>query len=508
METNTLNVKSPSVGGYISSEQIDFLTIIQCNSKEELIEFIKNCDQINQIDNIVDEANSLEDLESAKRFVFKAYQDTMVYHEQSKEESRLRRFEYLGVTPEEMKNIIIQKSQDTGKLEASGINSDLDIDKILELNHHFISEERDQNKSTDLYDELVTLNNALGNFSTVLVGSGKIYNVVNKNSLNKRYDFYHAKRDLDFAYRNGKQVRYHSLLVKDDASKLFEKKSKEEILDIIREYVKASIDFINEYNSTHKININGKEEPVIKEVDLFNEMVSFREDINGNYYNIWKSRYDISMTELMSAFEYALEHKPEGVSYLYNEPLLENDKRRKKVLDVLEEIDTLMPGLIDTLGSQMHINVTIDDSKIDRCFNDFKNLQEEKGKKIQITEFDMSLSESDAQKVFGETPQATLDHVYSLKKEHINSISNIISNSGVVLSGVSYWSLTDGIDCNLERLRGEVLRGEIAGINDPNVIITACGGLIPTHKKLIKKYELYQEVNNSEQSNTKSGMHM
>ncbi len=317
MDNYSLNVDSPIKGGYFSSEQIDLLSIIQCQSIDELIKFVANCDQINHINGIFESINGL-DLETAKRSVFKAYQNTMVYHDQGLDASRMNRFNYLGIDSEEELMSVIDKSHPRSQ-------------EILSLNHHFISEEWDQTKSIS-YEEMETLNSQLPLFNSMLIGSGKIYKVINKyetNSENK-FDFYFAKRDLDFAYKNGKQVRFHSLLVKDDG-KIFNGKSKEEIIDIIKDYVKQSIDFINEYNSNHKVIINGKEEPVINAVDLFNEIVSFDKNEQGEYYNIWEQKYGISMPELMSCFEYALENKPNNVSYLYNEPFLENDQRRQKV---------------------------------------------------------------------------------------------------------------------------------------------------------------------------------
>ena len=105
--------------------------------------------------------------------------------------------------------------------------------------------------------------------------------------------------------------------------------------------------------------------------------------------------------------------------------------------------------------------------------------------KLQITEFDMSLGKREVPRVFGPEANISLEQVYQEKGNRISQISNIINESGVNLSGVSYWSLTDGIDCNLERLRDNELKKE-----DPLTrvqIPTACGGLIPTHKKYIKK---------------------
>ena len=484
METYSLNIESPITGGYFSSEQIDLLSIIQCKSIDELNIFIANCDQINHVKGIFESISGL-DLDTAKRKIFKNYQDTTVKHDEGLEASRKNRFNYLGITSEEELMSVIDKTHPRSE-------------EILSLNHHFISEEWDQTKSIS-YEEMEILNSQLSSFNNMLIGSGKIYKVINKYDTDKKtkYDFYFAKRDLDFAYKNGKQVRFHSLLVKYDG-KIFNGKSKEEIMNIIKEYVKQSIDFINDYNSSHKVIINGKEEPMINAIDLFNEIVSFDKNEQGEYFNIWEQKYGISMPELMSCFDYALQNKPTGVSYLYNEPFLENDERRKKVLETLSGIDSLRPGLIDTLGSQMHITITQDIGSIERCFADFKKLQEATGKKIQITEFDMSLGKNDVQRVFGPNADVALEQVYDAKSKRISEISNVINSSGVKLSGVSYWSLTDGIDCNLERLRSNALANH--QISNVEQIPTACGGLFPTHKEIIKKKELNQMLDDKPKS--------
>lgn len=495
MDKYDLKVNSDNVGGYFSSEQIDLLSIIQCNNKNQLVNYVMNCDQIKHLysDFKLDRLRMV-DLEQAKRIVFKDYQDSMVLHDSNVNDSIENRLKNIGIREQDF-NIIKKALKDRNisfiKQFVQKNYADK-IDDILSLNHHFVSEERDQAKDTLLYDELSLLNSQLSYFNTMLIGSGKIYSVVNEfydvNEPDKRFDFYKAKRDLDFAYNNGKQVRFHSLLVKEDASHLFEGKSKEEVLNIIRSYVKECIDFIIAYNKTHKIVVNGKEVPVIKAIDLFNEIVSFEKNNKGHYYNIWEEKYGISMPELIEAFEYAKQYKPDDVDYLYNEPFLENDERRKKVLEVLQAIESLKPGLIDTLGSQMHITMTIPEENIRRCFNDLKKFQEVSGKKIQITEFDMSLGSQEILRVFGSKPDVSLEQVYDYKKEKVDMISNIINNSGVLLDGISYWSLTDEIDCNLERIRTKFLQQGSISVKEQ--IPTACGGLIPTHSRLIKKNKI------------------
>ena len=500
MDVNNLQVNTNIVGGYFSAEQIDLLSIIQCKDNNELIDFIIHCDQIKHNYSKEDLKKMIAmPLDDFKRLVFKSYQDTMVLHDADKKVNIDNKLRHCGIQENDIeiiKNAVSNNSPEIMSWLREFIKNKYpnNYEEIFDMSHHFVSTERDQLKSEDLYEEMVLLNNNLGSFNSMLIGSGKIYNVVNdlydKSNPDKKFDFYFAKRDLDFAYRNGKQVRYHSLLVKDGMDNLFAGKSKEEILEIIKDYVKESIDFINDYNLNHRLNINGQDVPVINAVDLFNEIVSFEKNVNGEYFNIWESKYGITMDELLPAFDYALQNKPKGVNFLYNEPFLENDERRKKVLEVLDEIDFKRPGLIDTLGSQMHITIGEDENKIRSCFEDFRILQERTGKHIQITEFDMSLGRTQIPRVFGNNPEVTLDQVYEYKHQKIGEISSVINESGVHLDGISYWSLTDGIDCNLERVRSNYLAD--GSITDIHQIPTACGGLFPTHKKLIKKQKFSQ----------------
>ena len=474
MNMNNLQVNTNIVGGYFSSEQIDLLSIIQCQTKDELIDFANKCNQLNN--NYSEEVMPFTDL---KKKIFIDYQNTMVSHKASIDEEITNHLKHCGLNEMDVsivKNVLFDNHYDIMPWLNAFVKNlyPENYKEIINKSLRFVSRERDQIKDQNMYDEIILLNNNLDKFNSILISSGKIGEVI--NPVTSEFDFYHAKRDLDFAYKNGKQVRYHSLLVKEGYERIFAGKTKEQILDILKSYVKESIDFIANYN---KENNN-----IIKAVDLFNEIVSFNKNAEGNYYNIWEDKYGITIDDILSSFEYAYQNKPDGVSFLYNEPFLEDDLRRKKVLEILSEIDTKYPGLIDTLGSQMHITIGEEEARIKRCYDDFKNLQETTGKKIQITEFDLSIGRNQISPIFGNNPTVSLEQVYEYKLYKIRSISDIINKSGVNLDGITYWSLTDGVDCNLERLRSEL------NMNIP----TACGGLFPTHKRIIKDQNSLEKI--------------
>ena len=163
-------------------------------------------------------------------------------------------------------------------------------------------------------------------------------------------------------------IRYHTLLDKQTRNENLRGRPKDEVLGELQEYVQKSIDFVAKYNENHKINGKG----VISSVDLFNEIVSFEDP----YRNMWEELYGISTEELVSVFQYALENKPDGVTYVYNEPFLENPERRQVVIEQLSEINELAPGLIDTIGNQMHIEMTQNLDDIRHCFGDLKKLEQ------------------------------------------------------------------------------------------------------------------------------------
>ena len=227
---------------------------------------------------------------------------------------------------------------------------------------------------------------------------------------------------------------------------------KEEVLKELQEYVKHSIDFISKYNEEHKINGKG----VITSVDLFNEIISF----DPPYRNMWEELHGVSNEELARIFQYALDNKPEGITYVYNEPFLENSERRQAVLKQLEQINSLCPGLIDTIGTQMHIEMSQNPEDVKRCFEDLK----QEGVNIQITEFDMCLperfmfdengkvrSESEILDFINKKTGIRIGSITELKEMRMDKISRAIEETGVSLEGITYWSISDTLDHNLER---------------------------------------------------------
>lgn len=466
MQEFLLKLESPINGIYLNSETIELLSIIQCKNIEELKDFVINCSQLNISKEDLTSWND-NDIEHIKRNLVEQYKSTLVSMEQSIKDRRSileLALKHSGITADEVDSYISVFQNDgyegiKEKLKAEHLET---YDSFTEKAHRFIGTERDQMTSIT-YEELSGINDILCSHNTILIGAGRYYNVTKKMYDEhipnmEKYDFYYAQRGLDFCYKNGMYARYHTLLDKQTMEEHLIGKPKEYVLRELQEYVKKSIDFISKYNEKYKINGKG----AICSVDLFNEIVSFDEP----YRNMWQELYGISAEELVNVFQYALENKPDGVTYVYNEPFLENSERRQVVIEQLSRINELAPGLIDTIGTQMHIEMTQNIDEIRNCFEELKKL-EQLGIGTQITEFDMCLPE---RFMFGENGKIrseqelvelinskisksgiTIGSIAELKLMRMNEISKTIGETGIQLDGITYWSISDTLDHNLER---------------------------------------------------------
>ena len=466
MQEFPLNLESTINGIYLNTETIELLSIIQCKNIEELKDFAINCSQLSISEEDLTSWND-NDIEHIKRNLVEQYKSTLVPMEQSIKDRRSvleLALKHSGITYDEV-DLYISVFQNDGY---EGIKKKLkeehpeSYDIFTEKAHRFIGIEREQMKSIT-YEELSGLNDILSKYNTILIGAGRYYDVTKKMYdeqilYMKKYDFYYAQRGLNFCYKNGMYARYHTLLDKQTMEEHLIGKQKKDVLGELQEYVKKSIDFISKYNDEHKINGKG----VICSVDLFNEIISFDEP----YRNMWQELYGISNEELVSIFQYALENKPDGVTYVYNEPFLENHERRQVVIEQLSRIHELDPGLIDTIGTQMHIEMTQNIDDIRHCFEDLKKL-EQLGIGTQITEFDMCLPErfmfDENGRILSEQELVelinskmsrrgiTIGSIAEFKSMRINEISKTIEGTGIQLDGITYWSISDTLDHNLER---------------------------------------------------------
>ena len=493
MQEFSLGLESQIDGVYLSCETIDLLNIIQSKDIDELKQRVEKCSQLDISIEDMQEWNN-DNLEQIKKDIVEKYKDTFISMEESiksKEDVLMSVLLHSGINEIEIDSYMLTFKTNgyQGIIEKLKNEHFESYNEFSKKAHEFIASERDQIKSVT-YEELTQINDNLSNHNTILIASGRYYDVT-KRTYDKeipqmeKYDFYHQKNGLDFCFNNGMYARYHTLLDKQTMEEKLRSKSKEEVLNELRAFIKESIDFINDYNKTHKIDGKG----VINSVDLCNEMISFDEP----YKNMWKEIYGITNEDLFGnaekgiegVFSYAVKNKPEGVTYVYNEPFLENEERRKVVLEQLKEMNSLCPNLIDTIGTQMHITMKQDINDIKKCFEDLKNT----GLNAQITEFDMCMpeefmfdgegkvrTEEEIVELINQKSGGKFQSVSELKNVLIKRITDAIQSTGIELEGVTYWSINDTLDHNLERTnRSTIENGLSRGIAN-----TRYSGLYPS----------------------------
>lgn len=462
MQKFSLELEAQINGIYLNTETIELLSIIQCKKIDELKDFAINCPQLSISEedlNNWDESN----IEDIKKDFVGQYQNSLVSMKEGIKsfKSVIKSIlQHSGIDDKEVDSYISVFQSDGYE----GIKQKLKVEypeiytTFTEKTHRFIGLERDQMKSVT-YEELSGINDILSNHNTILIATGCYCDIADKMYDEqiqgmKKYDFDFLQRSLDFCHKNGMYVRYHALLDKHTLQDMVGK-NKEEVIKELEEYVRQSIDFISKYNEKHTIDGKG----TIISIDLFNEIISFDEP----YKNIWEESFGISTEELMEVFQYALDNKPDEITYVYNEPFLENPQRRQAVIEQLSQINKFAPGLIDTIGTQMHIDMTQNIDDIKQSFEDFKRL-ENLGIGTQITEFDMCLpekfmfdengkirSEKDLVELINGNSDFTVESIVEFKKMKISEISKAIEETGIHLDGITYWSISDTLDHNLER---------------------------------------------------------
>lgn len=183
MQEFSLKLESPINGIYLNSETIELLSIIQCKNIEELKDFAINCSQLTISEEDLTSWDD-NDIENIKRELVEQYKSSLVSMEQSIKDRRSileLALKHSGITADEV-DTYISAFQDYGY---EGIKKKLkeeypeSYDIFTEKAHRFIGTERDQMKGVT-YEELSSINNILSNHNTILIGTGRYYNVTKK----------------------------------------------------------------------------------------------------------------------------------------------------------------------------------------------------------------------------------------------------------------------------------------------------------------------------------------
>lgn len=437
-----LNISSPTKTLYLGQTQIDLIGITQLASPDELESFIKDCAEFSYTTREIERLK--ETFPESKRTIFTDYCSKIPSTKTPTERSYLVRRnievpELDEAEVDEIMNLYYRGYQNLA-IERLGKQNKKALQAIRDNFFRRQTADYDDVKYTT-YEEMENLGKKLSDFNCLLITSGKYSCVKN----DEEFDSYHVNRALEFAKKNGLQVRYHSLLTQDMPLDFRKKES-------LKIFVQESIDFINSHNAEIKSKNNGEEKGLITSVDLMNEIISIHPNSEGEYENIWEQS-GLTTEDIIDIFSYAKNHKPEGVSYVYNEAFVEVPEKRAKQLEIARKLSAA--GLIDTFGTQMHISTNTKAKNITESFADLKQLSDETGLKIAITEFDCYVPPKTLTKLQknGCTDKEIRQIAIELKKEKIQEVERIAEESQIAFSEVGYWSATDSMDHNKRRAR-------------------------------------------------------
>lgn len=183
MNEFSLGLDSSINGIYLNSETIELLSIIQCENLEDLQEYARNCSQLDISEESIASWNE-QNIEDLKRYLFEKYKGSIIPLKQSIEDraSVLKSaLQHCGISEQEM-NDYISELNNNGY---DGIKQKLLKDypekyaEFAEKQHRFIASERDQMTEVS-YEEISAINDKLKNHNTILVASGRYYDITNK----------------------------------------------------------------------------------------------------------------------------------------------------------------------------------------------------------------------------------------------------------------------------------------------------------------------------------------
>lgn len=486
-----LDTKATKQGLYLNQQQIDLLFIISCESKEQLEEYFHRlCGQFpyQNINEVIPNYEDL-DLEQSKRALFQKYKDILIGYkenhrmspqEQAKHKLSMMRTPEGTPIPEEVQQDIIRIIEKNGVDAGLKHLANLYGQEFIQKFNRLMKDDFENIKSIS-YEDMQALHERIksdGKIDTIIIATSKYDNSVFSNGETSYYDPYLTAKGLTYCKMTGKHMRFHALFDYAHLMKLVNEgkgpEDKEEILRDMKNYVKASLTYIENYNES----VKGTNQPTINVVEIFNELVEYNKTDGLPYEMAWEKNFGITIDDILGCFEGI--KKPEGVEFMYNETLLEeHPDRRRKVSEVFTEIMRKRPDLIDVFGNQMHLqhthaeevsrnpNDSIESVKsslaLMRAIEDASfPLPDGTSKKVrtEITEFDIHIAkETYLSKVIPmlESKELTLDDIMLLKRNWMLKLSETIQESGINVDRITYWSIYDTVDHNLVRTNKSIL---------------------------------------------------
>lgn len=510
----TLNVGADNKGFYLSQQQIDLLIITELASKEQIEEYFYNwCSQFpnRAIEDVLEgfytlDLTSSDVLEDIKRKLYDAYLDTLDNYDvdaaMSLYDRIISKFKKLGID-EKRHNEILSLFKEKGfdvTLQELVARKGLDERTKFIMQFNRLMRDDFENVKSVNYDEMKALSRLIKldkSMDTLIIATSKYDNVVYSNGTNKYFDPYFTQKAMKYCEKHNLHMRYHALFDYAHIETLLKQgktaADKEEILANMKNYVQASMRFIEENNRTLA---DGTK--LINVIEVFNELVEKNktdDDKKKPYAMKWEKEFGITIQDLLSCFEGI--KKPEGVSFMYNETTLtESSAKRMKVEEVLGQIERLSPGFIDAFGDQAHLSEEdlFDDSReiketvellkriadgnicVGKNGNGENIYQNIGHKNVEITEHDFHFSKNFIHTLDEYIAKGIIkkDDIKLIKKNMQDKIAALYKNSGINFGRLTSWSIFNKNDHNLVRANKKIIENKT---NEPLVLNMYAGTL-------------------------------
>lgn len=443
-----LDIDFNKKGITLNHQDIDILSIIACESYDELIELSQ---KISILD--IDEGylKTYISLDEAKRFVYQCYIDSLVgkneffVNKNLKTKAKINLLLKKGILDE-------NEAKELVSIISTGTNIDEMVSRVYQMfgekaedifkifNSRIVSKSGVKESTWNLYN---CMYERIKEFDTFTLDDIIKYNAV--TLLNGKTDYENFTRALELAKKFNKKVRLNTLFFYMDFPERYKNKSKEEIKEYLRKYVINLCSYIKE---------NGYEDQ-IESIDALNELINRFASKVGNEFDLrgtYKDNSDnfaggwlnyLSLEDVLDVLADAKKILP-NTKFIYNEVYLFNDKKYEvfsKILDKIKEYEkTHDIKIIDGIGEQLHIDSSTDIPKIDAFLQKLR----ENHMKIDITEFDLFVMPSEKYLVPIQLEE--------LRQAKINELYEVLSKYPDVIDGFTIWSKTDDMDHNLSRV--------------------------------------------------------
>lgn len=521
----------------LNMQQIDLLSIVSAN-KDNLEEVLNN------IYNLSDEEkqtilSSDKNIEDVKRDLFKMYQDSLTsygdtnYKVGGKDKELQKRINYIinnsKLNQEDKTKLIdiIKNNElyDIPKLIVNSFDKDTS-ERIISVISRYMPTEREGIKSAS-YESFEKLNEHLSDYQVInLDDIAKYGHYVRIDGSFNREDLIKA---FDFARSHGMQTRLNTLLFYMDTPKELEVLSKQqgkfEARVLLERYVNDITKTIARYNEEC---IQRGEQPTVRTVEIFNELLNrfpmdgdilydYRGNIdtedhritedNPNYDNLrggWLRFFDID--ELCSIMEIARKNLP-NVNLMLNECTLEDPNKlepfKKIIVNKIREYEEKHGiKLIDSIGTQMHINSSVTKDDMRNMFNELSKYNIP----IEVTEFDMSIDQEFIK-------SHSKEEIEDYKRDKLNDFCEVVAEMQEKgnIKGVTIWSVSDNqnfiVHLINQKIADKNIEREKSGLEPIPYVETVYGGYYDSDMNdITKKKEDTNIIEKENIDNNKTNM--